>query len=151
MELNLQYFAGGHSVTLYKDSHVTTFTASADSDVQKNATVTLTLTPSSGYEIASVEVLQGGVTVYQDDSTISFTMGESNVVIAVKSQKNNVYKVTETTYVWYNGTGTTLKKNMFLEYGKNGEITGIRCSGSEVSINADIIAQLVKDGVLVKM
>ena len=37
MKLDLQYFAGGHSVTLYKDAGVTTFTASADSDVQKKS------------------------------------------------------------------------------------------------------------------
>ena len=42
-KLNLQQFAGGHSVTVYKDSHVTTATPSSDSDVQKNADVTLTL------------------------------------------------------------------------------------------------------------
>ena len=150
MKLNLQQVTGS-SLTVLNDGNFSATTASPNSDLAKDAKATLTITANSGYELDEIEVIAGGCTIENDSGTWKVKMGESNATVFVKGKKNNVYKVTETTYVWYNGTGTTLKKNMFLEYGKNGEITGIRCSGSEVSINADIIAQLVKDGVLVKM
>ena len=60
--MNLQLFAGGHSVTVLKDAHMTTASASSTSDVQAEATVTLTLTPATNYELDTVEVLAGGVT-----------------------------------------------------------------------------------------
>ena len=84
-----------NNVTVLKDAHMTTASASATEDVQAAATVTLTLTPASGYEVADVEVLAGGVTVHQDDSTVSFAMGSSDVVISVTSQKNNEYRISE--------------------------------------------------------
>ena len=149
-KLNLQLFAGGHSVTVVKDAHMTTASASSTSDVQKDATVTLTLTPASGYEVADVQVLSGGVTIHQDDDTVSFTMGEADVVIVVTSQANNLYKVTESCNVWVNGTKTALNKNVDPVYAANGAICDVNCSPTAVTLNAEIIADLVAEGILVK-
>lgn len=149
--LNLQQFAGGHSVTVYKDSHVTTATPSSDSDVQKDAEVTLTLVFGTGYELDEIEVVTGGVKVELDDETWGFTMGEADVVLNVKSKKNNAYIVTENTWVWVNGSGTELKRNMKIEKGANGEIFAVSSTPTALSISADVIASLVKQGVLVKV
>ena len=150
-KLNLQQFAGGHSVTVYKDSHVTTATPSSDSDVQKDAEVTLTLVFGTGYELDEIEVVTGGVKVELDDETWGFTMGEADVVLNVKSKKNNAYIVTENTWVWVNGSGTELKRNMKIEKGANGEIFAVTSTPTALSISADVIASLVKQGVLVKV
>ena len=150
-KLNLQQFAGGHSVTVYKDSHVTTATPSSDTDVQKNADVTLTLAFGTGYELDEIEVVNGGVKVELDDETWGFTMGEADVVLNVKSKKNNAYIVTENTWVWVNGSGTELKRNMKIEKGANGEIFAVTSTPTALSISADVIASLVKQGVLVKV
>lgn len=150
-KLNLQQFAGGHSVTVYKDSHVTTATPSSDSDVQKDAEVTLTLEFGTGYELDEIEVVTGGVKVELDDETWGFTMGEADVVLNVKSKKNNAYIVTENTWVWVNGNGTELKRNMKIEKGANGEIFAVTSTPTALSISADVIASLVKQGVLVKV
>jgi uncharacterized protein YaiE (UPF0345 family) len=150
-KLNLQQFAGGHSVTVYKDSHVTTATPSSDSDVQKDAEVTLTLEFGTGYELDEIEVVTGGVKVELDDETWGFTMGEADVVLNVKSKKNNAYIVTENTWVWVNGSGTELKRNMKIEKGANGEIFAVTSTPTALSISADVIASLVKQGVLVKV
>ena len=148
--MNLQLFAGGHSVTVIKDAHMTTASASSTSDVQAAATVTLTLTPASGYEVADVEVLAGGVTVHQDDSTVSFAMGSSDVVINVTSQKNNEYKIVENCYVNVNGSKTELKRNIILERGATGEYVALNCTPTALTISADVIAALLKSGVIVK-
>ena len=145
-----QLFAGGHSVTVVGDSHMTAASASSTSDVQADATVTLTLTPASGYEVAEVEVLAGGVKVYQDDDTISFTMGSSNVVISVKSQKNNEYKIAENCWVCVNGSATQLRRNLVLEKGDNGAILDVDCTPTALTISADVINSLIKAGVLKK-
>ncbi len=149
MKLNLQYFAGGHSVTLYKDAGVTTFTASADSDVQKNAEVTLTVVFASGYELDEYEVIAGGVTV--NASTKKFTMGEADVVIYLKSKANNKYVVVEDTDININGTKTHLAKNVTLQKSANGGIYGATVSGTAITIDAATVAQLVSAGVLVKI
>ena len=148
MKLNLQYFAGGHSVTLYKDAGASAFTASADSDVQQNAEVTLTVTLASGYEVKEYEVIAGGVTV--NPSTKKFTMGTADVVINLKTQKNNLYAVTEDTVVNINGTKTSLGKNVKLLKAANGAIYGAQVTPTEISIDAATIAQLVSAGILVK-
>ena len=149
MKLNLQYFAGGHSVTLYKDAGVTTFTASADSDVQKNAEVTLTVVFASGYELDEYEVIAGGVTV--DPSTKKFTMGEADVVIYLKSKANNKYKIVESCDVNINGSKTALTKNTKIIYSANGAIAGVECSGTAITLDAETVKQLVKDGIIVKI
>ena len=148
MKLDLQYFAGGHSVTLYKDAHVTTFTASADSDVQKNAEVTLTVVLASGYEVDEYEVIAGGVTV--NATTKKFTMGEADVVIYLKTKANNSYIVTEDTDVVINGSKTHLGKNIKLLENK-GHVYGVNISGTAITFDAAVVAQLVADGILVKI
>ena len=150
--LNLQLFAGGHSVTVVKDANMTTASASSSSDVAKDATVTLTLTPASNYEIANVEVVAGGVTIEQDGDTVSFTMGEENVIIAVTSRKNNLYKIFENSYCQVNnGTVTKLTRNVSYEYGPGGNITAVNCTPTEISLSADIIANLVQAGAIEKL
>lgn len=146
-----QLFAGGHSVTVVADGGFSAASASSDTDVAKDAEVTLTLTCSSGKEIASVEVLSGGVTLEVDDGTYGFTMGTADVVIVAKSKKNNLYKVVENCYTAVNGTVTRLTRNMTLEKGKNGAIVGVSCNGTELSISADIIASLIESGAIVKI
>ena len=148
--MDLQLFAGGHAVTVLKDGHMTTASASATTDVQAEATVTLTLTPASGYEVADVEVLAGGVTVHQDDDTISFAMGSSDVVISVTSQKNNEYRISENCYVCVNGTATEIKRNLKEIKGANGELLRVDCTPTALTISADVISELVKAGVIEK-
>ena len=151
-KMNLQLFAGGHSVTVVADGNMSAASASSTSDVQENATVTLTLTPASTYEVASVDVLAGGVTIEQDGDTVSFTMGTSNVVIAVKSQKNNLYQIFENCYCQVNnGTVTKLQRNVSYEYGPGGNITGVNCTPTEISLSADLKAQLVASGIVAKL
>ena len=150
MKMNLQLFAGGHSVTVYKDAHMTTASASSDTDVQKGATVTLTLTPATNYEVANVEVIAGGVTITEGDS-ISFTMGEADVVLYVTSQKDNLYKVLENVVCCVNnGTPTKITKNVEYVKTAGGEIIDVKCTPTALTISADLKAQLVASGVIVK-
>jgi len=148
--MDLQLFAGGHNVTVLKDANMTTASASSTSDVQAAATVTLTLTPASGYEVADVQVLSGGVTVHQDDDTVSFAMGSSDVVIYVTSQKNNEYRISENCYVSVNGTGATIRRNLKEIRGANGELLRVDCTPTALTISADVIAELEKAGVIEK-
>ena len=149
ISIGLQYFTGS-SVTVYKDSHMTTASASPNSSVAKDATVTLTLTPASGYEVSDIEVLAGGVTVHQDDDTVSFACGDTDVVLNVKSQKNNEYKVIESCEVNINGSKTTLTKNVTAVYSSNGGLAGVDCTPTTVTLDAETVRQLVADGILIK-
>ncbi|MBQ2178750.1 MAG: hypothetical protein II451_06430, partial [Oscillospiraceae bacterium] len=106
MKLNLQWFSGGHSVTLVHDDGASAFTASSSSDVQKDAVVTLTVTLKTGYAVDKYDVLSGGVTV--DPATKKFTMGEADVVIALKTKATNEMIITEDCLVNINGTKTQL-------------------------------------------
>ena len=152
-KLNLQQFAGSLTVTIMKDdnSHWTAASASPASSLAKDDTVTLTVTPASGYELDEIEVLAGGVTIEEDDGTYSFDMGESNVTLFFKSKANNIYKIVENCYVSVNGSVTKLTRNMTLEYGKNGAIVGASCSGTAVTLSADIVAALVESGAIIKV
>ena len=84
MKMRLDLFAGGHSVTCYKDAHMTTFSASSTSDVQAEATVTLTVTPASNYELDEIEVISGGATSEDDSGTKKVKMGDASAVIFIK-------------------------------------------------------------------
>lgn len=150
-KLNLQRFAGSLTVTCQNTGNFTAFSASPASSLAKNDTVTLTVTPASGYELDTIDVVSGGVTIEYGDDSITFKMGESNVVLTAKAKKNNLYKVVENTYVWVNGSKTELIRNMKLIRGANGAIVDVETSGSEVSICADVVASLVEQGILVKM
>ena len=145
-----QLFAGGHSVTVVGDSHMTAASASSTSDVQADATVTLTLTPAAGYEVADVQVLAGGVTIHEDSDVVTFKMGSSDVVINVTSQKNNEYRIAENCYVCVNGSVTNLRKNISEHKGANGEILRINCTPTVLTISADVIKSLEKAGVIEK-
>ena len=150
MKMILDLFAGGHSVTLYKDSHVTTFTASSNSDVQKNAEVTLTVVIADGYEVDEYEVISGGVTV--DPATKKFTMGEENVVIYLKTKANNKYLVTEETMVNVNDNPIQLHANTIYEFTPNGVIKGVNAASGGASItDSAAVQQLIDQGVLVKI
>jgi len=151
MKMNLRLFDDPtYTVTVYKDEHMSAASASPDTGVAKDATVTLTLTPASGYEVADVEVISGGVTIYEGDS-VTFTMGTANVVLNVKSQADNKYKVTENCYCCLNnGAPVLLRRNMELVYGKNGAIIDIKGTPTAVTLSADIIANLLESGVIVK-
>jgi len=153
LHLDLQRFDDPtYTTTIYKDANVSTATASPTSGtVAEGATVTLSLTFASGYELDKIEVVSGGVTVEIDES-ITFEMGDANVVLNVTSKKSKLYKVTENVYTCVNGTVTNLTRNMVIGYGKTGAIVDVSCSGTDLSsLNADVLAQLVDEGVLVKI
>ena len=81
----------------------------------------------------------------------SLLIAAASVVAKAFAKKNNVYKVVENCFYSVNGTSGTLTRNMTLTYGKTGAVVGVTSSGTELSISADIINQLVKDGVLIKI
>lgn len=152
MEMDLQRFAGSLTVTVYKDAHMTTASASPSSSLAKDDTVALTITPASGYELDEIEVIEGGVTPeYDEDDGWGFTMGEADVVLYVKSKKNNLYKIVENTLVWVNGSKTELKRNMMLVRSNNGAVVDVETNGTAVTVSADIVNSLVAQGVLIKL
>jgi len=146
--MNLQLFTGSLTVTVYKDAGITTATASPNSTLSENDEVTLTITPATGKEIDEIECVSGGVTVNM--TTKKFRMGESSVVLYVKSKSSKKYMVTENCYVCVNGSVTKLSRNMTLQVGKTGAITGVNCDGTELTINAGM-QELIDAGVLIKM
>lgn len=146
--MNLQLFAGSLTVTVHKDAGMTTASASPASALAEGDTVTLTLTPATGKEVDQIIVLSGGVTV--DKATKKFTMGESNVVLAVTSKASNLYKVVENCSVCINGAKTEFTKNMVLEIGKTGAVVGVQCEGTAITLN-DGVQNLINQGILVKM
>ena len=84
MRMNLHLFEGGHSVSVYADDGATAV-ADKTSDVAKDAEVTLTITLETGKKVDEIEVVAGGVEVDMDDYT--FTMGEEDVVLFVKTKR----------------------------------------------------------------
>ncbi len=151
MKLNLQHFTGS-SVTCYKDGHMSAFSASPNSSVAKDATVTLTITPASGYEVDEVEAVSGGpITLTPAEGGATFSMGETDVVLYCKSKKNNSYMVTEDVVVNINNSKTSLKRNMKLVEAANGAIIGVEVTGTTVTLDSGTVAQLVADGILVKI
>lgn len=150
MKMILNLFSGGHSVTVQKDANITSASASATTDVAKDAEVTLTVTPATNYEIAEYEVLAGGVTV--NPSTKKFVMGEADVVIVVHSKLANNYMVTEETSVCINESRTVLHKNSVVQVTKNGVPKGVAVeSGGTVIADSDAVGYLVDQGILVKI
>ena len=99
-----------------------------------------------------MEVVSGGVTIdYDPDDGYSFDMGEADVVLYVKSKSNKLYKIVENTIINVNGSKTELTRNMMIKYGANGAIVAVDCKGTELSINADILAELVANNIVIKM
>ena len=153
MKMILDLFAGGHSVTCYKDANASAFSASPNSDVAKDADVALTVTPASGYEVDEIEVISGGVTVtYDADDGYAFVMGEADVVLNLKTKKNNLYKVTEETMASVNESKVVLHQNTTVVLTPNGapkEIT-VKNGGAEITSSA-AVQQLIDQGILVKI
>ena len=150
--LNLQYFDDPtYSVTCYKDGHMTTFSASPNSSVAKNADVALTVTPASGYELDEIEVIAGGVTPEFKNNAWGFKMGEANVVLYAKSKGNNVYAVVEPVVVSINNSVTSLAKNVKLMQTANGGVYEAVVSGTAITFDAAVIKELVKAGAIVKI
>ena len=150
---NLQQFAGSLTVTIVKDANDNWSAASASpsSSLSEGDAATLTATPATGYEIDDIEVIAGGGTVYKDGSALKLVMGSANATLFFKAKKNNLYKVVEETPVWINGTKTLLKRNMKVITGPNGAVIDVECSGTEVTVSADVVKELVKAGALVKI
>lgn len=148
-KLDLQQFSGSLTVTVYKDSGITTATASPDSSLAKNDKVELTITPASGYELDEIEVISGGVTIDMED--LEFSMGEADVVLNVKSKADNKYMIVENTFCCVNGSVTRLQRNMTLEYGNNGAIVGVSSNGTAITLSADIVNALIASGAIIKI
>jgi len=154
MKLNLQQFAGSLTVTVLKDDNAkwTAASASPASSLAKDDTVTLTVTPASGYELDEIECIAGGVTPeYDADDGWTFKMGESNVTLFFKAKGNNIYRIVENTFVSLNGTVTQLQRNMQIVRGVNGAIIDVKGEGSAITLSADLIDALVKSGAIVKV
>ena len=148
MKMILDLFSGGHSVTVVKDEGISAASASSSSDVAKDAEVTLTVTAASGYEIKEYEVLAGGVTV--DPATKKFTMGESNVIIAVKSRATTSYLVTEETMVNVNDNPVRLHKNAKVVLTPNGVPKAVIADGGAATVTMnDAVQSLIDQGILV--
>ena len=135
----------GHSVTVVKDSHITTASASATANVAAETEVTLTITPATGYEEV-IEVLSGNATV----ANKKFSMPDADVVIAVKSKKNNAYRVTEETMVSINDNPVKLHRNVIVHYSANGAIKDTTLEEVTIS-SADQIEALLKAGLIEKV
>lgn len=148
MKMILDLFAGGHSVTVVKDEGISAASASSSSDVAKDAEVTLTVTAETGYEIKEYEVLAGGVTV--NPATKKFTMGESDVVIAVKSRATTSYLVTEETMVNVNDNPVRLHKNAKVVLTPNGVPKAVIADGGAATVTMnDAVQSLIDQGILV--
>ena len=150
MRMILNLFAGGHAVKILKDAHISAASASATTDVAKDAEVTLTVTAASGYDIAEYEVLEGGVTV--NPSTKKFVMGEADVTIMVRSALANNYMVTEECMIDINGTREYLHTNETVVKTKNGVPKQITVkNGGKVISDSDAVKSPVDQGILVKI
>lgn len=150
MKMILDLFAGGHSVTVYGDSGVSAVSASATSDVQAEAEVTLTVTLASGYEVTEYECVTGGVTV--DPASKKFEMGSENVVLFVKTKANNKYLVTEECMASVNNAKVVLHKNAKVVLTPNGVPKEVVAESGGASITVTpAIQNLIDQGILVKI
>ena len=78
-------------------------------------------------------------------------MGEADVILKAFAKKNNLYKIVENTFCSVNGTVTQLERNMTLQTGKNGAVVGVSCTGTAITLNADIVAALIESGAIIKI
>ena len=146
-ELDLRMFDTTYTVTVKKDAGITTASASAASGA-KDTEITLTITPATGYELDSIEVIEGGVTV--DMATKKFTIGEANVLLYVKSKANNLYKVTEPCSINVNNVKQTFQRNTIVHLTKAGGIKDMTCEGTAIALN-DAVQNLIDQEILVKI
>lgn len=148
MKMILDLFAGGHSVTVVADAGMTTASASATTDVAKNAEVTLTLTPDTGYEVKEVEVLAGGVTY--NPSTKKFVMGDADVIIVVRTRATTSFLVTEEIMLAVNDTRVQLHKNAKVVLTPNGVPKAVIADGGAATITLnDAVQSAIDQGILV--
>jgi len=79
-------------------------------------------------------------------------MGEANVVLYLKTKKDNIYMVTEDTMASVNESKVTLTKNTTVELTPNGAPKGVtvKNGGAEITDSA-AVQQLIAAGVLVKI
>lgn len=61
------------------------------------------------------------------------------------------YMIVENQTVSVNGVKTELKRNMKLRTGVNGAVIGAECTGSEISLDADMIRNLKASGAIVEI
>lgn len=148
MKMQLDLFAGSLTVTVYKDAHITTATASPATALAEGDEVELTITPASGYALDEVEVISGGVEIDPDELT--FEMGEDDVVLNVKSKKAGNYIVTEEASICINGAKTVLHKNAVVQLAKNGVPISVTIEeGGAVVPMSDAAQYLINQGILV--
>ena len=151
MKLNLQRFTGSYTLTVYNDGNFSATSASPSSSLDKDDKSTLTITANTGYELDRIEVVTGGAEVLYESDAWKVKMGNASAVVKVFGKKNNLYKVVENCYVNVNGSATELQRNLVLQRGATGAITGVTSDGTELSISSDVIASLVAQGVLIKI
>lgn len=151
MKMILDLFSGSLTVTVYKDANITTASASPDSSLAKDDEVALTITPATNYALDEIEVIAGGVTPeYDADDGWGFTMGDTDVVLNVKSKKANNYLVTEETMVNVNDSKTVLHANTIVQLTPNGVVKGVTANkGGTVIASSDAVQNLIDTGVLV--
>lgn len=146
--MNLKWFDDpAYSVTVYYDDGISAASASPAAGDEGDE-VELTVTAKSGYELAGIDVIQGGVTIDPEDLT--FDIGKANVVLNVRSKSDSSYIVTENTFTCVNGTKVELTRNMILKTSKTGAIIGVDVTGTEITMN-DAIQNLIDSGVIVKI
>lgn len=147
-ELDLRLFdATTYTVTVYTDAGITSATADPASGAEETE-VELAITPATGYEVAEIQVISGGVTV--DPETLKFEIGEANVVLMVHSKANNLYKVLEPCTINVNGVRQHFQRNVTVVLAPNGAIEDVTCSGTAITMNA-AVQQLIDQGILVKI
>ncbi len=90
--MDLQAFAGGHSITVYKDAKVSSAvvknqaeTETLTTDVASGTVCKIVATYATDYKLDKVDVLAGGVTV--NTTNMQFTMPDEDVVLYVRSKR----------------------------------------------------------------
>ena len=153
IRLNLHLFDDPtYTVTCYKDSGASAFSASPNTGVAKDADVALTITCASGYEIDAIDVVSGDVTITESSGSYGFVMGQANVVLNLKTKKSTLYKVTEECMASVNDTKVVLHKNVQYEITPNGVIKGVTVAngGADLTVTA-AMQELIDQGILVKI
>lgn len=152
MKMKLNLFAGSYTLTVYNDGNFSATSASPSSSLAKDDKSTLTITPSSNYELDTIEVISGGATIEDDSGTKKVKMGDASAVIFIKGKLANNYMVTEETSVCVNDSKTVLHANTTVVLTKNGVPKEITVkNGGTVVADSDAVQNLIADGVLVKI
>ena len=158
--LNMRMFAG-HSITVNKDSGISTAYAAnsqntqISSNVEENTLVHVRITPKSGYYADYVIPTAGIAEEKVGRSGGNFKMPNANVTLFVGSIKNNLYAVTEDVMLCVNDERLYLKKNTKLVLSKSGNVCDMDYeSGGPTEISSGMSAAiegLVASGVLINL